>query len=167
MSAPRIPPRQPIGDWYHGVVNQVQSHTLLAPRALPDAAVLHEGQVMLRYGVQYAQKPLSIVPGLIAADYGTMYNGENAWHFLLHRSNLYPRADVIGYRSDGEDDMVTVKSLDLMRPLDVLAYVDDQATKPLAVIQAVIADPPDDLPQRLRDYATIFPTFAAWQEAHS
>ena len=66
--------------------------------------------MIVRYGVRFLGKPhLSVVPGLVAIDYGEMLIGEEAWIFLTKRSNLYPRAEVFGYRNDGHDDMITVK----------------------------------------------------------
>ena len=135
-----IPARQPYGEVFTGDIMTVGSQHVIAPDPLPDAPVLHRGSFVLRYGVEYLGKPqYSIVPGLIAIDYGEMFVGEEAWDFLLHRSNLYPRGDVLGYRNDGEDDMITIKRLDLVPPFHILAYPDEQATTPLARIAAVIA----------------------------
>lgn len=168
MSAPKIPPRNPIHDEFTGVVLQVDEHYLLASTLLKDSTVVYEGKFIVRYGVVFLGKPhMSIVPGLLALDYGEFLTGENAWHFLMRKSNLHPRGDVVGYRNDGEDDMVVVKSLDLMYPLQVLVYADDEATKPLARVAAVITPQPHKLPERLREYATIQPSIAAWQETNS
>lgn len=165
MSKPKIPPRNPIGDIFTGVVLQVENYFLLAPTPLPAMTIIHQGEMVIRYGVQYLMKPHSIVPGLIAAEYGDMLTGEEAWHFLLKRSNLYPRADVLGYRDDGKDDMTPIKSLDLMHPMDILIYENDEATVPLVKISAIIAPDADVVPERTREYATVYTSLAAWQEA--
>src|SRR4051812_3774871 len=102
-----IPARQPYGEVFTGAIMTVGTQTVMAPAPFPDVPVLHRGSFVLRYGVEYLGKPqYSIVPGLIALDYGEMLVGEEAWDFLFHRSNLYPRGDVLGYRNDGEDDMI-------------------------------------------------------------
>ncbi|MCA9913242.1 MAG: hypothetical protein KC496_07825, partial [Anaerolineae bacterium] len=69
------------------------------------------------------------------------------------------------YTSKGEDDMVPVKMLDLMRPVDVLVYDSLDATQPLAVIRGIITPNANTLPERLRMYANTYPTLEAWQKA--
>ncbi len=165
MSAPKIPPQNPIGDSFESVLLRVNGQLLLSQAAPPELEPIQRGHFVVRYGVQYLQKPQSIVPGLIAVDYGEMLTGENAWDFLFKRSNLYPRADVIGYSDQGEEDMVPVKMLDLMRPVDVLVYESAEATQPLGLVRAIIAPEPDALPERLRTYAPIYPTVETWQKA--
>jgi hypothetical protein len=159
-----IPARQPYGEVFTGAIMTVGSQHVIAPAPLPDAQVLHRGSFVLRYGVEYLGKPqYSIVPGLIAIDYGEMFVGEEAWDFLLHRSNLYPRGDVLGYRNDGEDDMITIKRLDLVPPFHILAYPDEQATTPLARIAAVIASDETHLPPWLARYARRYPSLTEYQ----
>lgn len=167
MSAPKIPPQNPIGDSFEGVLLRFDGRLLLAhtpPHGLED---IQHGNFMVRYGVQYLQKPNSIVPGLIALDYGEMLTGEAAWRFLFNRSNLYPRADVVGHTDEGEEDMVPVKMLDLMRPVDVLVYENVDEKKPIGLVRAVITQQPDALPERLRTYAQLYSSLEAWQKATS
>jgi hypothetical protein len=177
MNSRQIPDRQRIGDVFSGVVLQVNNITLLADTPPDkstdddtgdaDATVLHEGEFIVRYGVRYLGKPhLSIVPGLLATDTGEIMTGENAWDFLLNRSNLFPRADVQGYRNDGEDDMVFVKELDLMQPIQLLVYNTAEATKPLAQVAAVISQQPDNLPERLHKHADVYPSITEWRNQH-
>ncbi|MCA9912505.1 MAG: hypothetical protein KC496_04135, partial [Anaerolineae bacterium] len=109
MSAPKIPPRNPIHDPFTGALIRVDGTTLLAHTLPPGLEAIQRGDFVVRYGVQYLQKAQSIVPGLVAVDYGEMLTGENAWNFIFNRSNLYPRADIVGYTSKGEEDMVPVK----------------------------------------------------------
>jgi len=165
--APRIPPRQPIGDPCAGVIVQVAEQHIFSTTALPDAQTVQAGTFMLRYGIRYLEKPfMSIVPGLVALDYGQHLNGEEAWTFLLKHSNLHPRADVLGYRNDGTDEMVVLKKLDLMQPLALLVYADAAATQPLAECEAVIAPADNDLPERLLAYIPRYDTLADWREQH-
>ncbi|MDQ7024478.1 MAG: hypothetical protein Q9P01_11390 [Anaerolineae bacterium] len=168
MSAPKIPPRNPIGDDFEGAIVQIDAALLLSPHPLENTTIIHTGSWVVRYGVAYLGKPhVSIVPSLLALDYGEFLTGENAWHFLMNKSNLHPRADVVGFRNDGEEDMVVVKSLDLMQPLHILIYADNEATKPLAQINAIITTDTAKLPERLNQYATIYHSLEAWQEAQS
>lgn len=166
MSRPPIPERQPIGDAFTGTVIEVGTSQALTPDAPGAVKTVYSGVMIVRYGVRYLGKAhLSIVPGLIAIDYGTMLTGEEAWEFLLRRSNLYPRADVFGYRNDGRDDMITVKNLDLAQPVEVLVYTDASAAAPIAKPTALIADHAFSAPHRLVESLPLYPSVAAWQTA--
>lgn len=161
---PAIPERDPIGDLFTGFVVQSHDAQALATSLTPDITPLARGELVVRYGVQYLGKPhLAIVPGLIALDYGDMLTGAAAWEFLLNRSNLHPRADVIGYRNDGADDMIPIKWLDLAQPIEVLVYADATATRPLAHPTALIAPAAVEVAPRLREYLPVFETLADWQ----
>lgn len=161
-----IPERAPIGDAFTGVVHQVDDDTqVISLQPLADIPIVAQGQFVMRYGIRYLGKPhISVVPGLVALDYGDMLTGEEAWDFLLKRSNLHPRADVLGYRNDGADEMIVVKWLDMVLTPEVLVYADDSATKPLAKPVALIAESTDDIAPRLTDYLPVYPTLSAFQE---
>lgn len=160
---PAIPERSPISDSFTGFVIQHNETQALATGTAPDVETVAQGTLIVRYAVQYLGKPhLSIVPGLIALDYGDMLTGETAWEFLLNRSNLYPRSDVIGYRNDGEDDMIPIKWLDLAQPVEVLVYADAEATKPIAHPTALIAPATAEVAPRLREYLPAFDSIADW-----
>lgn len=168
MPMTETPKQKPYGESFTGVILKVNDHTLLAKNPLPDTEMLHSGTFVLRYGIPYLETPqYSVVPGLVATDQGDILAGEEAWHFLFHRSNLYPRADVIGYRNDGADEMIVVKKLDFMQPVTILVYADSQATTPLAQPAAVIADNTEGFPAWLLQYGKIYPTLAEWQAAQS
>jgi hypothetical protein len=168
MHTEEIPERQPIGDLFHGVLSKFENVHTLSIAQLPETQLVVEGELVIRYGVRYLGKPnFSVVPGLIALDYGEMLTGENAWNFLLNRSNLYPRSDVLGYRNDGQDEMISIKYLDLALPVDVLAFENEQATLPLASISALIVTNGEvaqyDFPQRMIQYLPQFSSIADWQ----
>jgi hypothetical protein len=168
MSAPKIPPRNPIGDVFEGVVLQVDESYLLSPTPLGNTTTVYTGQFVVRYGVTVLGKPHeSIIPGLLALDYGEFLTGDNAWHFLMNKSNLHPRADVVGFRKNGEEDMIVVKSLDLMHPLDILVYTTHDSQIPLVQVQAIIAPDGAKLPERLKQYATVYPSIEAWRKAQA
>lgn len=161
---PAIPERQPVSDTFNGVVLQVGDSQALALTALGDAQVVAGGSLIVRYAIRYLGKPhLSIVPGLVALDYGDILMGEDAWNFLLKRSILYPRADVFGSRNDGADEMIVVKQLDLAEPIDVYVYPDASATIPCAHPIALIAPPAAELPPRLLEYLPRYDSLADWQ----
>lgn len=161
-----IPERIPIGDPFTGAVITARGVSLLAQQPPESAEILYSGAMIVRYGVRYLGKPhLSVVPGLVAIDYGDIVNGDAAWEFLLHRSNLYPRAEVFGYRNDGRDEMIVVKQLDLALPPETLVYADAQATTPLVRPVALIAASTEGLPPRLLEYLPRYASLQEW-EAH-
>lgn len=162
-----IPERQPIGDLFTGVILQHGTTQILASTPQPDVETLASGTFVVRYGIRFQGKlHQSIVPGLVVMDYGDMLVGEEAWEFLLKRSNLYPRAEVVGYRNDGTDDMVFLRALDFGVQPEVLVFTDAKAAKPIASPSVLIAETTDDLPPRLTEYLPHYPTFANWQAEH-
>ncbi|MBK8136411.1 MAG: hypothetical protein IPK52_11320 [Chloroflexi bacterium] len=137
---PAIPSRVPVGDPFPGMLSLLGGRFVLSASPLLGADIVAQG-IVLRYGARLLEKPfVSIVPGLIALERGEMMTGDAAWDFLLRRSNLYPRAEVYGFRDDGKDDMLTVKRLDLAIAPKVLAYTDASATVPLAEVVALIGE---------------------------
>jgi hypothetical protein len=158
-----VPPRQPYSEQFDGVVLRLADHTLLARQPVPDAETVQQGVFTLRYAIVYLETPqYAIVPGLVAVDYGEMLVGEAAWEFIYKRSNLYPRADVVGYRSDGHDEMIPVKKLDLVQPVMTLVYPTETDTTPLAQIKGVIANDAEGLPAWLTRYAPLYPSVSAF-----
>ena len=165
---PSIPARAPLGDPFDGAILSVRGTQLLTLAAPPDALAVAAGAFVARYGVRYLGKPhLSVVPGLIVVDYGTFLTGDEAWQFLTRRSNLYPRAEVFGYRNDGRDEMLYIKQLDLAQPIEVLIYADANAAVPIARPAALIAPDAQGIPERLSAYLPRYPTVAAWEAEQS
>ena len=162
---PTIPERAPYVETFRGVVLRVGEDDLLAAAPLDGAAVVASGDLILRYGVRYLGKAwLAIVPGLVAVDYGTFITGEDTLDFLIHRSNLYPRAEVFGYRADGMDEQVFVRQLDIALGLQPLVYADLSATAAAASPLAFIGDAAA-APARVREYLPIYPSLADWQKS--
>jgi hypothetical protein len=161
-----LPERAPIGDAVRGLVIRSGGGCVLAADPVMAGEIIASGEHIVRYAVPYLGRPqYAIVPGLIALDYGDILTGEEAWEFLLRRSNLHPRADVIGYRSDGEDDMIAVKWLDVAQPVVVLIYDSPQATIPIARLAALISRDTTGFPPRLLEYLPHYPTITDWQAA--
>lgn len=163
-----IPPRQPIEDVFDGAVVGIGGLHALTPRALAPQNPILAGNLIVRYAVRFLGKPhLSIVPGLVALDYGDLLVGEEAWDFILNKSNLYPRGEIYGYRNDGKDEMMYIKNLDLVQPIEVLVYAKAADALPAARPIALIA--PDDfvaaMPPRLLRYLPRFNSVADWQDS--
>lgn len=166
MSSRDIPERDPLGDRFSGVILRAQGRFALALAPLAGGEVYRQGDFIVRYGVRYLGKPhLSLVPGLVVLDYGATLTGDEAWEFLLNHSTLHPRADVVGYRNDGVDDMVAVKYLDPMAPVEALVYADAEAAMPLASVSALIAAADADVAPRIREYLPQYATLAEWEAA--
>lgn len=163
MPQSHIPERDPIGDPFHGVLIKIAQYFLLTYEAPQGFEVCATGDFVIRYGIRYLGKPqLSIVPGLVALDYGDMLTGEEALEFLMKKSNLHPRADVLGYRNDGRDDMIAVKHLDMALPMEVLVFRDEHATIPLASIDALIVPETAQIPQHLKGNLRCYRTIQEW-----
>lgn len=159
-----IPPREPIGDLFSGSIIQLGDKQAIATSVDSEVAIVATGSFVIRYGLRFLGKlHISIVPGIVVMDYGDMITGETAWDFLQKNSNLYPRSEVVGYRNDGTDDMLFVRTLDMAVPPEVLVYADDQATKPLAKPVALIAADITGIPQRILEYLPHYLSLAEWQ----
>jgi hypothetical protein len=149
---------------FNGVAVTCDGMQALATEPIPGTQVIMSGPLLVQYGVRFLGKlHLSIVPGIVVLDYGDMLTGEEAWDFLLKRSNLHPRAEVIGYRNDGKDDMVFIKHLDLSVPPEALVYTNAGDTLPAAQPTALIGADTHDVPPRLLEYLPHYPTLADWQ----
>ena len=158
--------RQAVSDQIEGSVTRLDSVTLLTPLASAPGELLASGSLLLRYGLVCLEMPqLCIVPELVVLEYGEQLSGEEAWDFLLHHSNLHPRAEAHGYRDDGIEDQLRVSRLDLAQAPRVLVWrhYDAEDSRPCARPQALISNDPDALPERLRQYLPCHPTFIDWR----
>jgi hypothetical protein len=163
VAKPVIPQRVPLADTCKGVILQLGDAQLLAAEPQPDASLIASGEFVVRYGLRFLGKlHVSIVPGMVVLDYGDVITGEEAWEFLLKHSNLHPRAEVIGCRNDGSDDMVVVKNLDMAVQPEVLIYPDEAATRPIAHPAALIAPELTVFPARLLEYLPHYLTLKEW-----
>lgn len=161
---PDIPPRCPVGDSFSGVLLRYATAVFLAQKPHEDTDLIASGDFTVRYAIRYLEKPhLAIVPGLLAVDYGDFFNGETMWEFVLTKFNAYPRAEVFGYRSDGTDDMIVLKRLDIDQPKQVLVYESSDAIKPLAHVNALLAPETVDNSPRLLEYLPRYETLDDWK----
>jgi len=146
---------------------QLDGVQLLTTLALPPGELLVTGTLLLRYGLVCLEQPqLGIVPELVVLEYGEKLHGEAAWDFLLHHSNLHPRAEVHGRRDDGVADQLRVSRLDLAQAPHTLVWPASDADRPVPAARprALIAADLDALPARPRRYLPCFPSFAAWRD---
>ncbi len=137
--------------------------TLLSSQTISGVESLAGGPLLLRYGLVCLETPARcIVPELVVMEYGEQLSGEAAWDFLLHHSNLHPRAEVLGRRDDGMEDQLRVSRLDLAQAPRVLAWPwpPDSDSLPLANPLAAIAAAPDALPGRVRQYLPVYTSTA-------
>lgn len=146
-----------------GTVSRFEGACFLSARALPQAELVAQGEIALRYGIPFLfQANLSIVPDLVVLDYGDMMTGEEAWHFLMNRSHLFPRSDLLGFRNDGVDEMTPLKRLDFDIPYDVFAYHKPRDRQPAARLTALIARDGGGYPERLLQHLPRFPSLQDW-----
>ena len=157
--------RQPVSDTVTGFVTLLDDRALLSAGELSAGEVIARGELTIRYGITYMANPhLSIVPDLVVADYGELLSGEMAWDFLMNRGHLYPRADVCGYRNDGEDEMIVLKQLDFDYPYDVFAYLRAGDHRPLVKLSALIATDCAAYPQRLQAHLPCYDSVNTWRD---
>ncbi len=164
MPANPIPQREPINELVSGSVSLLGGSFLLSSSVLPQAEVILHGEIALRYGIPYLFKPQwSIVPDLVVLDYGETMSGELAWDFLMKNSHLYPRSDVLGYRNDGVDEMVTLKQLDFDSPYDVFVFLAPGDQQPVARLSALIGSANNGFPERLLRQLPCYASLDDWQ----
>ena len=157
--------RQPVSDTVLGLVTRLDHRALLSAGELSAGKVIARGELIIRYGITYLAKPhLSIVPDLVVADYGELLSGETAWDFLMNRGHLYPRADVCGYRNDGEDEMIVLKQLDFDYPYDVFAYLRTGDHRPFVALSALIAMDCATFPQRVQENLPCYGSVNTWRD---
>ncbi len=164
MAKRKMPQGLPVAERVRGVVRRVGAAALFSACDIAEGELIAQGDLVIRYGITYLGKPhLSIVPELVAADYGELLSGEHAWGFLMRSGHLYPRADVFGWRNDGEDDMIALKLLDFDYPYDVFAYHQVEARQPCAKLAAMIAPDPSAFPERLLKHLPRYESFSQWR----
>ena len=156
--------RQPISDSVRGFVTRLPEGALLTGAPLDEGETLARGEIHIRYGITLLGKPqLCLVPDLVVADRGEMLTGEAAWHFIMQRGHLFPRADVLGHDGNGEDRELFLKELDLALPFVVLAYREAADSAPFARIDALIAGDAGTFPKRLLAHLPRYENLAVWR----
>lgn len=121
----------------------------------PQADLVCQGEVVLRYGIELLHSPHCIIPAYFESENGAIRKGRAAWDFIWAKSQLYPRADVIGWRSDGQPLALLLKDLDLSEAVSIWAYADPHTPQPLGRIHRLDCLPETPLPELLARYARI------------
>lgn len=152
---PHIPDPVLVGDTIIGrVITLGSSHILMfGSTSLPNEHNFRDkGSLVVRYALPYLYKPMAIVPGLFASDYGEFLVGQQGWDYVQKHFTLHPRGDILGLRIDGEQGQVMVREIDFGRPVEVYAYANADAKEPLVRLDAYWADDSSNLPAMLTRY---------------
>ncbi|NJL93095.1 MAG: hypothetical protein HC915_04900 [Anaerolineae bacterium] len=149
----------PLPDYFHEALNgtlwrDAAQIGLSTPQTAvpPTAEVLREGQFILRYGIEMLRSPHALVPGLFISEQGGAKSGRQAWDWLWTKFQLYPRAEVIGLRSDGNDEHLYVRDLDFGMPVRVLVYASVEDVRPLGHVAVLHAPTGAPLPDFVARY---------------
>ena len=123
----------------------------LAPATAPAcAAIITQGDLVIRYGIEVQRTPDAILPGIFIAESGAIKTGRDAWEWLWNKFQLYPRAEVIGVTSGGQPAHLYVRDLDFGYPPRVVVYDAADDGIPLASITQMITS--GDAPELLARY---------------
>jgi hypothetical protein len=105
----------------------------------PAGQLIAEGGLVLRYAVpMLGPTELSVVPAWFVSERGVVLRGWKAWDIIAERYQLYPRAEIFGLRSDGEQVQLFMRELDFGAKLRLLVYTDGSDRLPLAHIKRLI-----------------------------
>jgi hypothetical protein len=127
----------------------------LAPLEPPtQTEILHQGDVTLRYGIEILQSRYLLIPGYFETENGAVKTGRAAWDFIWAKFQLYPRADVVGIRSDGKEAHLLMRNLDFGEGPKVLAYSSEESQTMLGVVTKLLLPPEAELPELLAQYAS-------------
>lgn len=135
--------------WQQGAVLGLSPAPSDAPA---EAQVLHSGLITLRYGVSLLRSPGALIVGLFMAEMGGVKTGLDAWQWLWSKFQLYPRAEVIGISSAGQEAHLYVRDLDFAVPAQVFAYPDADTLLPLAQLHQLHNPAAAPLPPLLATY---------------
>lgn len=101
--------------------------------------VLATGNLVLRYAIPlHGPRHLAVVPSVFVSEQGGLLFGQRAWRFMYKNYQLYPRAEIVGLQSDGDQVQVYLKELDFGDVARVLVYEAVERTLPLAQLDAIV-----------------------------
>ncbi len=104
-----------------------------------EADMLAQGQIVVRYAIPLLARPhLAIVPSLFVSERGAIIKSWKAWRFVYENFQLYPRAEIMGLQTNGDDAQVFLRELDFGAEPRVLAYTAVEQRYPLAQIDRLI-----------------------------
>ncbi|MBN2469466.1 MAG: hypothetical protein JXN59_01985 [Anaerolineae bacterium] len=151
---PAIPAPELVGDALAASLYTIAGHVIavLGPQTPPTNRQLKRafGPLVIRYALPYLNRETAIVPGLFASEYGAILVGWDGWNYAMTHSNLHPRADLLGLRTDAQPDQVMLRDIDFGRGVEVWAYETPDARTPIGRLAAWEgASPPDHLAEYL------------------
>lgn len=118
--------------------------------------VIVDGDLWVRYAIPYhGPRHLSVMPTTFVAGQGGMLHGAQAWRFIFKNYQLYPRAEVFGLRSDGDEVQVFLRELDLADTAYVLVYDGERKTIPLGRLERVIIGAGGIIPKRVQQLVPV------------
>lgn len=112
------------------------------------------GLIVLRFCIPLLyESHLALNPAYLLGERGGELYGWKAWDFTYKRYELYPRSELTGMRTDGVEDVLFLKTLDIAAPVRIFAYPSVAATLPLSrVTRLVMKDETVELSERLLEY---------------
>lgn len=117
-----------------------------------EGKVLAQGEVVVRYAIPFLARPqLAVVPCLFVSERGAILKSWQAWRFVHENFQLYPRAEIMGLQSNGDDAQVFLRELDFGSPSRVLAYASLEQRLPLGQVSRLIRKPGLSVPDVLAE----------------
>ena len=118
--------------------------------------VLASGSMVLRYAIpMHGPRHLSVIPAIFVSEQGGVLYGHQAWRFMMKNYQLYPRAEIVGLQSDGDEVQVYLKELDFGDARRVLVYESVTRTLPLAQLDHILTPKPSLVPALAADIVTV------------
>lgn len=155
---PRIPPPEYVHESVDGAVYGLPVGDVLVigqpPAPLANAAPITAGLLVVRYGIPFNTPSTDVlVPGLFVSERGYPMVGREAWDFMAEKFQLYPRAEIVGFRLDGANAQVFLRELDWGAPVRVLIYGSTEQRTPTAAPKAMyVGEGAAPLPELLARY---------------
>ncbi len=132
-----------------GRVWQCDSETVLVlDNTMPKGRVLASPPVTLRYAIpMLGPAHLAVIPAVFVSERGLLLYGEQAWRFVVENYQLYPRAEVFGLNTEGENVQIFLRELDFGAEYRVYAYADPQEQLPLEQVHRLIGYESVEVPE--------------------
>lgn len=110
-----------------------------AGRARLPGELLYTGRVIVVYGLSLLYKRGTLLVDWVYDDFRREHRGKAALDFILRRGDLFPRADVGGWRAGmGSREELFLKQLDLAPGLQAVVYPASGGAAPLALLSAAV-----------------------------
>lgn len=161
-----IPEPEYITETVEGAVFDLPGGAVLVVGAVPEALASRparaRGTLILRYGIPM-NSPVAepVIPGLMVGERGGALVGREAWEFMMNRFQMFPRADVVGFRPGGAEAQVFLRELDFGAQVRVYVFESTEARKALAEVTALFrGEGVPELPEMLTRHLPTLPDAA-------